>query len=241
LQNKVKGVIHVADKVMGGSFTQEDLNWLINLTNHIAVGMQNAQLYESIKVMSDGVIKTLTKIIELKDSYTCGHSERVALFALLIGEKMGLSHTEMDILRYGGWLHDIGKIGVPEAILSKPGKLTNDEYDIVRKHPVTGKEILESINPLDDILPIVLHHHEWYNGNGYPDGLKGDQIPVSARILHIADAIDAMTSDRAYRKALELSRVVNQLKIFSGVQFDPDIVKVVLDTMLFDVFGEKEF
>jgi len=238
LQNRVKGVIHVADKVMGGSFTQEEMNWLINLTNHIAVGMQNAQLYESIKVINDGVFKTLTKIIELKDSYTSGHSERVALLALLIGEKIGLSNTELDILRYGGWLHDIGKIGVPEAILSKPGKLTNDEYDIIRKHPVTGKEILQSINPLNDILPIVLHHHEWYNGNGYPDGLKGDQIPVSARILHIADAVDAMTSNRAYRNALELQRVVEQLKIFSGVQFDPDIVKVVLDTMLFEVFFE---
>jgi putative nucleotidyltransferase with HDIG domain len=234
-------VIHVADKVMGGSFTQEEMNWLINLTNHIAVGMQNAQLYESIKVISDGVLKTLTKIIELKDFYTSGHSERVALFALLIGEKLGLSNTELDILRYGGWLHDIGKIGVPEAILSKPDKLTNEEYDIIRKHPITGKEILQTINPLNDILPVVLHHHEWYNGNGYPDGLKGNQIPVSARILHIADAIDAMTSNRAYRKALEIPGVVDQLKIFSGVQFDPDIVKVVLDTMLFDFFEIKSY
>jgi len=236
LQNKVKGVIHVADKVMGGSFTQEDMKWLINLTNHVAVGMQNAQLYESIKVINNGILKTLNKIIELKDPYTGGHSERVAFFALLIGEKMGLSKTELDILRYGGWLHDIGKIGVPEAILSKPGNLTKDEYNIIRKHPVIGKEILKSINQLDVVLPIVMHHHEWYNGNGYPDGLKGDQIPVSARILHIADAVDAMTSNRAYRKALDLSSVIEQLKIFRGIQFDPDIVKVVLDTMLFDIF-----
>lgn len=240
-QGNIKGIIHVADKIMESNFTKDDLDWLINLTGHIAVGIENAELYENIKAISDGIINGLNKIIELKDTYTSGHSERVAVFSLLIGEKMGLSPNELNILRYGSWLHDIGKIGVPRAILNKPGRLTLEEKGIISKHPKMGWDILHTIKPLKDILPLVLHHHEWYDGSGYPDGLKGEEIPIGARVMHVADAIDAMTSNRAYRKAMDLQMVLNQLRLFSGSQFDPEVVRIVLDTMLFEFFQKKGY
>ncbi|MCL6639605.1 MAG: GAF domain-containing protein, partial [Firmicutes bacterium] len=228
IRNRVKGVLHIADKILGGAFTQEDQEWLVNLTNHVSVGLENAELYESLRTVNISIIRAMTAAIDAKDAYTRGHSERVSAFSVLIGEVMGLSTSMLEDLQFGGWLHDVGKIGIPEAILTKPESLDPSEYQVVCTHPVVGKNILVSVNPLASILPLVLYHHEWYNGNGYPSGLRGESIPVGARIMHVADALDAMTSNRAYRKAMEWQIALNQLVRFKGIQFDPEIVNTVL-------------
>ena len=176
-------------------------------------------------------IETLRYTVEAKDSYTRGHSDRVSAFSVLIGKHLGLSEDDLRILRIGGLFHDIGKIGVPDSVLLKEGKLTDDEYSEIKNHPSIGKQILSNATIFKDMIPIVYHHHEKYDGTGYPEGLKGDQIPYLARITAVADTFDAMTSNRSYRKALPLDVVRNEIEKCSGKQFDPDIAKVFLDIL----------
>ena len=176
-------------------------------------------------------IETLRYTVEAKDSYTRGHSDRVSAFSVLIGKHLGLSEDDLRILRIGGLFHDIGKIGVPDSVLLKEGKLTDDEYSEIKNHPSIGKQILSNATIFKDMIPIVYHHHEKYDGTGYPEGLKGDQIPYLARITAVADTFDAMTSNRSYRKALPLDIVRNEIEKCSGKQFDPDIAKVFLDIL----------
>ena len=176
-------------------------------------------------------IETLRYTVEAKDSYTRGHSDRVSAFSVLIGKYLGLSEGDLRILRIGGLFHDIGKIGVPDSVLLKEGKLTDDEYSEIKNHPSIGKQILSNATIFKDMIPIVYHHHEKFDGTGYPEGLKGDQIPYFARITAVADTFDAMTSNRSYRKALPLDVVRNEIEKCSGKQFDPDIAKVFLDIL----------
>ena len=176
-------------------------------------------------------IETLRYTVEAKDSYTRGHSDRVSAFSVLIGKHLGLSEDDLRILRIGGLFHDIGKIGVPDSVLLKEGKLTDDEYSEIKNHPSIGKQILSNATIFKDMIPIVYHHHEKYDGTGYPEGLKGDQIPYLARITAVADTYDAMTANRSYRKALPLDVVRNEIEKCSRKQFDPDIAKVFLDIL----------
>lgn len=174
-------------------------------------------------------IETLRRAVEAKDQYTRGHSDRVSEYSVLIGKKLGLSEDDLHLLKIGGLFHDIGKIGVPDSVLLKPGKLTDEEFDAIKKHPTIGANILSTASTFANIIPIVKHHHEKYNGFGYPDKLKGDEIPFLARITAIADTYDAMTSKRPYRDALPLEIVIEEFKKCSGIQFDPDIVPAFLD------------
>ena len=176
-------------------------------------------------------IETLRYTVEAKDSYTRGHSDRVSEFSVLIGKHLGLSEEDLRILRIGGLFHDIGKIGVPDAILLKEGKLTDDEYSEIKNHPSIGKQILSNATIFKDMIPIVYHHHEKFDGTGYPLGLKGHDIPYLARITAVADTFDAMTSNRSYRNALPLDVVRSEIERCSGTQFDPDIAKVFLDIL----------
>jgi putative nucleotidyltransferase with HDIG domain len=176
-------------------------------------------------------IQTLRYTVEAKDTYTRGHSDRVSEYSVLIGQRLNLSDEDLKTLAIGGLFHDIGKIGVPDSILLKESKLTDDEYSEIKNHPSIGAHILSTATIFKDIIPIVKHHHEKYDGSGYPGKLKGDDIPYLARITAIADSFDAMTSRRTYRDSLPLDTVINEFEKCKGTQFDPEITEVFLDIL----------
>lgn len=176
-------------------------------------------------------IQTLRYTVEAKDSYTRGHSDRVSQYSVLIGKHLGLSNKELHDLEVGGLFHDIGKIGIPDAILRKEAKLTDDEYSEIKNHPSIGAHILSSATIFQDIIPIVKHHHEKYDGTGYPGQLKGEDIPYLARIAAVADTFDAMTSKRSYRDALPIETVIAEFERCKGTQFDPNIADAFLDIL----------
>jgi putative nucleotidyltransferase with HDIG domain len=194
------------------------------LTTHA----HNAALFREKEELLVGTIKSLVRTLEARDSYTRGHSDRVAAVARIIAREVGYSNERVERLHLTGLLHDIGKIGVPDQVLNKPGRLDDDERDAIQQHPEIGYEILRSIPSLEDVLPGVLHHHECLDGTGYPHGLRGEEIPLDARILAVADAFDAMTSDRPYRSGMPVSRAVSILTEGAGQQWDPEIVAVFL-------------
>ena len=175
-------------------------------------------------------IRALAEAIDAKDAYTRGHSERVAVYASRIGNQMGLRKELIERIYFAGLLHDVGKIGIPDAIITKPDQLTLEEYREIQRHPEIGAKILEPVEFLSSIVPCVRHHHEWYDGcqSGYPDRLAGDLIPLPSRVILVADTVEAMTSDRPYRKALPIDVVVAELHKYSGSQFDPVVVQAFL-------------
>jgi putative nucleotidyltransferase with HDIG domain len=175
-------------------------------------------------------IRALAEAIDAKDAYTRGHSERVAVYASRIARQMSLRKELIERVYFAGLLHDVGKIGVPDAIITKPDRLDEDEYREIMKHPEIGAKILEPVEFLRSVVPCVRHHHEWYDGcnRGYPDRLAGDQIPLPSRVIVVADTVEAMTSDRPYRKALSIDIVISELHKYSGTQFDPVVVDAFL-------------
>ena len=177
------------------------------------------------------MVQTLRYTVEAKDTYTRGHSDRVAEYSVLIGEKVGLSEEQIKLLRIGGLFHDIGKIGIPDSILQKQAKLTDEEYSEIKNHPSIGAHILGAASTFKEIIPVVKHHHERYDGKGYPSALKGENIPYLARIAAIADTFDAMTSKRSYRDALDLQIVKDEIQKCKGTQFDPELADVFLDIL----------
>lgn len=176
-------------------------------------------------------IETLRYTVEAKDSYTRGHSDRVADYSVLIGKELNLPENDLKTLRIGGLFHDIGKIGVPDSIIQKDAKLTDEEYSEIKNHPSIGAHILSSAAIFKDIIPIVKHHHERYNGRGYPGQLEGENIPYLARIAAVADSFDAMTSRRTYRAPLPIDYVISEIEKCKGTQFDPQIADVFLDIL----------
>ena len=174
-------------------------------------------------------IKALITALEARDEYTKGHTHRVSKYALMLGNYMGLSTFELDKLEIAANLHDIGKIGVRDDILLKPGKLSDEEYATIQEHAVIGAEILRPLNSLNDVIPLILFHHERWDGEGYPSMIKGDEIPLGARIIAVADTFDAITSDRPYRKALTEKEAVEIIKNNSGTQFCPRCVAAFLE------------
>lgn len=176
-------------------------------------------------------IQTLRYTVEAKDTYTRGHSDRVSEYSVLIGKHLNLPEQDLKILKIGGLFHDIGKIGVPDSILLKESKLTDDEYSEIKNHPSIGAHILSSASIFQDIIPIVKHHHEKYDGCGYPSQLKGDDIPYFARIAAISDSFDAMTSRRTYRDSLPISTVIEEFERCKGTQFDPELTDLFLDIL----------
>ena len=191
------------------------------------------QLAEKNDELRTGYVQTvraLAEAIDAKDSYTRGHSERVGVYASRIARQLGLRKEMIERVYISGILHDVGKIGIPDAIITKPARLTDEEYDEIKKHPEIGARILEPVEFLSDVVPCVRHHHEWFDGSesGYPYRLRGDQIPLPSRVILVADTLEAMTSNRPYRKGLPLEVVVRELHKYSGSQFDPTIVEALL-------------
>jgi putative nucleotidyltransferase with HDIG domain len=197
---------------------------------------QNAYRFDEQRRGFLGTLHALTASVDAKDPYTRGHSERVGLLASQLAAKLGQDAATVEATRVAGLLHDIGKIGVPEAVLTKPAKLTDEEFEAIKRHPVIGHQILKEIPSLAFQLPGVLYHHERWDGRGYPHGLKGEQIPLVARILGLADTFDAMSSNRAYRTARTRSHVLEEIRKSSGSQFDPQLVEpfVTMDFTEFD-------
>lgn len=192
----------------------------------------NEELKTTYKTLQNAYwesIQTLRYTVDAKDNYTRGHSDRVAEYSVLLGKTLNLSENDINTLNIGGLFHDIGKIGVPDSILLKEDKLTSDEYSEIKNHPSIGAHILSTASIFHDIIPIVKHHHEKYDGTGYPGRLKGEEIPYLARITAIADSFDAMTSKRTYRESLPIEDVIIEFEKCRGTQFDPELTDVFLD------------
>lgn len=198
----------------------------VDITNQAAVAIDNAAVYRQLEQTLWNTIRSLAEAIDAKDSYTRGHSDRVAEFAEMLAEELGLDDEAIGAVRYAGYLHDTGKIGVPDAVLNKAGRLTGEEYEIIMSHPVLSHRIIEPVDFLSDIKPLVRHHHERHDGTGYPDGLAGEEIPLGARIISVADAYEAMISDRPYRRAMTVKAATDELRRCAGSQFDPFLAEV---------------
>ncbi len=187
------------------------------------------KLYLEMKQVYIETVYALTKAVEAKDKYTNGHSQRVAEYAEKLSDKMKLGYKRIETLKTAALLHDVGKIGIMDNILNKPGKLTDEEFEVIKKHPEIGVEILSSVDFLKEIREIILNHHEKYDGTGYPSGLKGDEVPIEAYILSIADAFDAMTSDRSYRKGMTVEKAINIIEKDAGTHFHPLVAEQFIE------------
>ena len=221
------GILLGIDK-MAREFDSVDLELMRSIGSQSAVFLANSRLYGDLQDLLMGVLHALSATIDAKDPYTCGHSRRVALISRRLAEKIGFDAKHVHRIYLAGLLHDIGKIGISEAVLCKAGKLTDEEYDQMKNHPLLSAKILGGIRQLDDIIPGILSHHERLDGRGYPHGLTRDQLSMDSLIVGLADAFDAMTSDRVYRKALPMGVVREEIERNSGIQFEPSLVKEFL-------------
>ena len=231
LKDKVIGTLNLnrLKSSISGNFTESDMELLSTLANQVAVAIDNVRLYERLEKNYIGTLAALTAAVEAKDPYTKGHSEIVAEYAKIIATKMGFPEHIVKTIRNAGLLHDIGKIGVSELILRKRDKLTYEEWQSIKMHPMIGKKILEPIETLKEALPMIYHHHERYDGTGYLEGLKGDDIPLGARILSIADSFEAMSAERIYRPRLSFNNILSEIEKGRHTQFDSSIVDIFLD------------
>jgi len=221
------GIIVALDKIGGGTFDSADAKLLNAIAEQTAAFLQNRFLIEDLNELLIAVLTSLVNTIDAKDPYTSGHSQRVALLARHIAQALELSEQETTEVYLAGLLHDIGKIGVEDAILAKPGTLTVEEYEKIKQHPVTGARIISGIKQLRRIVPGVLYHHERYDGSGYPEGLREDQIPQMGTIIALADCLDAMTSDRTYRKAFDFDQALSMITDPSCQAFSPVVVQAL--------------
>ena len=230
-KEKTIGVLSVSDKLSGEAFEENDLHMLVTLASQIAITINNAQLYEDLEASYLSAVRALANSLDAKDAYTHGHSERVAQYSLEIGKKMRLDPDTLKTLHIGALLHDIGKIGISEAIINKGSRLTDEEYELIKTHPVRGASIIEPAKFLKSKVPLIKYHHERYDGAGYPEGLAGDNIPLMARIVCVADSYDAMTSKRAYRDPIPRESAVKELVKCSGTHFDSRIVATFIEIL----------
>lgn len=227
LKNKLAGFIILGEN-SSFTYSEEALEQTRQLADQVAVAFSNANLIEDLDQLNWGTLTALARAVDAKSPWTAGHSERVTKLALNIGRTMGLTPEELDNLHRGGLLHDIGKIATPHEILDKPGKLTDDEYRVICEHPAKGRLILEPIAAYADVMPIVVQHHECFDGSGYPDGLSGEAISLGGRILAVADVYDALISKRPYRSGLRREQVVEFIREKAGTEFDPNVVQALL-------------
>lgn len=225
------GILLVAEKAAAGSFDLEDRLVLGFLAEKTALSVENMALYDNLKQSFIATLMSLVSAIEAKDAYTQQHSSRVTEYAIRIAGRMGYGAEDLEMLKSTGPLHDIGKIGIQDAVLNKPGRLTEEEFDLIRSHPMIGVNIVAPLGLDQGELSIIRNHHERWDGKGYPDGLKREEIPPIARILAVADAFDAMSSDRAYRAAMPIELCLNEIRVNSGAQFDPEVVQVALTVL----------
>jgi putative nucleotidyltransferase with HDIG domain len=218
------GWLAAVNHAQGQQFGTTEASLLNSVAAILGIHSGNIDLYRRQADLMAGIVRALSSAIDAKDPYTCGHSDRVARISVMLAQELKVEAKSLDMIYLAGLLHDVGKIGTNDAVLRKPGKLTEAEYEHIKQHPVTGHRILMDIQKLDEVLPIVLHHHESWDGNGYPNRLRGEEIPFIARIVSVADAYDAMGSDRPYRKGLPDEKIDAVFHAGAGQQWDPQVV-----------------
>lgn len=231
IKQELKGIVFTGTKINNADYTPYDIDMLQFICNSAGFGIENAMLFQKLQATYLSTVRTLVTIIEAKDSYTRGHTERVADYATAIAEKMNLPAEEQRKIAFGAVLHDIGKLGVFETVLNKEEELSDEEWEILKSHPEVGAGIIENMEFLNGTVELVMHHHESYDGTGYPSGLKGEEIPIGARIIAVADSFDAMTTDRPYRKALSWREALNRITSHSAIQFDPRVVDNFIEVL----------
>ena len=209
-------------------FSDDEMSTLNRIAHQAAIAVGNARQRESLERLLEETAMALSDVIESPDAYTGGHCQRLAVYSKTIAEALGLTRREVEVVRFGAALHDVGKIVVPDAILNKPSALTAEEYEVIKRHSSAGGRICQRIGFLQNAYDIVYHHHERWDGKGYPDGLAGNQIPLVARIVAVADAYDAMVTDRPYRRGMPLEEATERLRDGAGSQWDARVVKAFL-------------
>ena len=224
IKNELLGILSVWEKQERRSFTEEEVLLLLMLCRKAALSLENQFLYESLYQSLLETLKALVTTLEARDPYTRAHSQRVSHYATALALKIGCSKEEQDIVTVAGFLHDIGKVGICDAILLKTEALTPAEYEVIKTHPVIGEQIVQPLGYFSREKTLIRHHHEWWDGRGYPDGLMKHQIPFLARILTVADAFDAITTNRPYRVGRSFSEALEELECWAGIQFDTEAV-----------------
>lgn len=224
----VFGVINLTDRDDQQPFSETELKIIGSMMESASIACSNLRTKMELEKNYFDTVGALALALEAKDPYTHGHSQRVTTMCMTVAEAMGFDNESMDQIMFAGMLHDVGKIGISEAILGKKGKLTDDEYEKIKKHPVVGERMVNHISFLKGASLIIRHHHERWDGSGYPDGLRGDEIELAARVMAIADSYDAMTTNRPYRKRLSRHQVLEELEKGKGTQFDPEVLDVFL-------------
>ena len=240
IQGKIFGMlsaIMMDDK--GHGFTEKDLYYLDFMGRRTAVAVENVALYENIYDNLFCTLYAFVEAIEARDPYTKQHSSRVAGYARIIGQEMGCSDEQLDLLNFSGHLHDVGKIGIRDSILLKPGPLTKEEYEVIKQHPVIGESIVSHLGLMSREQRVIRHHHERWDGSGYPDGLRAQEIPFLSRILAVADVYDAMASDRAYRRKIPIDKIIATIVGNAKTQFDADVVDGFLQAYRKKPFSEE--
>ncbi|REJ67759.1 MAG: HD domain-containing protein [Planctomycetota bacterium] len=218
------GYLLAANRLDGGEFGTVEASLLSSVASILGIHCSNVGLFKEQAELMSGIVCALSSAIDAKDPYTCGHSDRVARVSVRIAAELGLSREEQHTIYLSGLLHDVGKIGIADSVLRKPGRLTDAEYEHIKLHPTLGHKILKDIRKIGHVLPGVLHHHEAYNGKGYPAGLAGEDIPLIARIIAVADSFDAMGSDRPYRRGMDEEKVDRILRQGAGSQWDASVI-----------------
>jgi len=227
-KGKKRGVLLLCNK-RSGPFTEDDTQTLLAIGQHAGLAMENARLHDELGEAYAATIAVLADAIQAKDAYTRGHCEGVSKLAVEVGRRLELGADQLEQVRYAALLHDVGKIGIPDGILLKPSKLMAEEFLIIQKHPQIGRDIVARVAALAGLAEVILHHHEKWDGSGYPEGLAGEGIPLISRIVGAVDAFDAMTTPRPYRLPVEGAVAVEELRRCAGSQFDPRIVELVAD------------
>jgi len=230
-QDRMIGVLTVAGKLSGENFQEDELLIISNLASQTAIAVENERLHLDAERAYVETISALAMAVEARDPYSRGHSDRVSQYSIKTAEKLGLSQEEIKNIKDAAELHDIGKIGISDDILKKTGRLDANEMEVMRGHPVIGEGIVKPLRSLSTLCGIIRHHHEWLDGTGYPDGLKADQIPLGAKILAVADSFDAMTTDRAYRKAGSYEEAKEELKKYIDIRYDRKVVEAFISVV----------
>jgi response regulator RpfG family c-di-GMP phosphodiesterase len=226
-KERLIGGIEIALDGRQNHISANDQKLLYALASQGAIVIENARLERDVRSMFLGIIVAMANAVDAKDAYTHGHSLRVARASLLVAQQVGLARDKMETLLLSGILHDVGKIAIPDDILKKPGRLDREEFEIMRGHPVVGAKLLAHVPALELVIPGIRHHHEYWDGSGYPDGLRGEAIPLAGRIILMGDAFDAMTTDRVYRKGMPVAEALAEMRRFSGIQFCPELVDCI--------------
>lgn len=227
-EGQTLGVLFGGDRVNNEHIDSVDAKLCASLCNTLSIFLENLMFLEDAQSMFIGTLHALTSAIDAKDSYTFGHSERVALLSEMLARAAGIDEAVVERIYIAGLVHDVGKIGVPESVLCKPGKLTDEEFSLIKMHPGIGANMLRDIRQMEDLIPGVLYHHERWDGRGYPEKRMGLDIPLFGRVIGLADAFDAMSSDRTYRSALNIDEVLKEISDCKGSQFDPELAEIFL-------------